>query len=292
MGHLDDTDIQRANARYIRHAMRAPLLSREEEFELARRWRESNDQAAMHRLTIAYMRLVVSTALRHRHYGLPVGDLIQEGNLGLMQAAARFEPARQVRFSTYAAWWIRAQMQDYVLRNWSIVRTGTTAAHKTLFFNLRRLRARLADGPEDALSPDARLRIARTLDVRVADVEEMEGRLSGADQSLNAPRAPTGDEWGSFLEDGRPTPEETAIAEHDARIRRAWLDAALGELSPRERTVIARRRLDDRGATLEALGRALGVSKERVRQIEKRALSKLRRALERRAQRADLVAPA
>ena len=225
---------------------------------------------------------MIATASRFRHYGLPFGDLIQEGNLGLMHAAARFEPEREVRFSTYAAWWIRSQMQDFILRNWSIVRTGTTAAHKSLFFNLRRLRARIDNGAGPAqLTSEQRRRIADELGVTLADVSEMEGRLSGGDQSLNAGVGEDQDvEVQDFLVDERPGPESTTMDAHDRRLRLKWLSEALGELSPRERTIISERRLREEGVTLEELGKELGVSKERVRQLEARALGKLRVALE------------
>lgn len=284
MAHADDA-IHGATLSFIRGAMKRPLLTREREFELARKWRESGDQTALHELINAYTRLVVATASRFRHYGLAIGDLIQEGNLGLMHAAARFEPDREVRFSTYAAWWIRSQMQDFILRNWSIVRTGTTAAHKSLFFNLRRLRARIDNGAGPAqLTFEQKGKIAGELGVSLADVNEMEGRLSGGDQSLNAGVGEEQDlEVQDFLVDDRPGPESVTIDDHDRRLRLRWLSDALGELSPRERTIIAERRLRDEGVTLEELGKELGVSKERVRQLEARALGKLKMALEKRA---------
>ena len=295
MAHIDDTETQRANVAFIKSSMRAPILERDHEFELARRWREKGDQTALHELVTAYTRLVVATAAKFRHYGLPMGDLIQEGNLGLMQAAARFEPSREVRFSTYAAWWIRSQMQDFILRNWSIVRTGTTAAQKSLFFNLRRLRSRIDEAASGRLSRVSQEKIAKTLQVRVADVAEMEARLSGPDQSLNATLAEDGDdEWQDLLPDSRPTPEDVTITGHDTRVRLKWLADALGELSQRERTVIRQRRLDGDGdgVTLEELGKELGVSKERVRQIEQRAMAKLRDALIRRAGDSEELFPA
>jgi len=264
------------------------MLSREYEFDLARRWRERGDTAALHGLVGAYTRLVVSTATRFRNYGLPMGDLVQEGNVGLMQAAARFEPERDVRFSTYAAWWIRSAMQDYVLRNWSIVRTGTTAAQKSLFFNLRRLRARIEDQSGRPLGDAGRRKIAEELQVDILDVEAMEQRLAGNDQSLNAPVREGGDDdWQDFLACTRPSPEEVVIGLRDADTRSKWLAEALSELSPRERTIIAGRRLRDEGATLEELGRALGVSKERVRQLEHRALQKLRQSISRHVEQAQ-----
>lgn len=283
MAHLDDNHTQRANAGFIRASMNEPLLSRDHEFDLARRWRESGDERALHELIRSYTRLVVSTASRFRNYGLPMGDLVQEGNVGLLQAAQRFEPEREVRFSTYATWWIKSAMQDFVLRNWSIVRTGTTAAQKSLFFNLRRLRARIEDATGRPLDQEGRASIAETLDVAIAEVESMEQRLSGADQSLNAPISEGGEEEGqSFIADERLNPEEVVIGMRDGATRSRWLSEALAELSQRERVIIDQRRLSDEGATLEQLGRALGVSKERVRQLEHRALMKLKASMLRR----------
>jgi RNA polymerase sigma-32 factor len=286
MAHIDDPETQRANLTFIKASMREPLLSRDHEFDLARSWREEGNEAALHDLVRAYTRLVVSTASRFRNYGLPMGDLVQEGNVGLMQAAARFEPDREVRFSTYAAWWIRSAMQDYILRNWSIVRTGTTAAQKSLFFNLRRLRAKIEDASNNgALTHAGRHKIATELKVDVHEVEAMEMRLSGADQSLNAPISDSGeDDWQDFLADQRPSPEDVVIGMRDSTTRSKWLAEALGELSPRERTIIAQRRLRDDGATLEELGRELGVSKERVRQLEHRAMLKLKESMMKRVE--------
>ena len=286
MAYIDDPTTQRANLAFIKNSMKEPLLEREREFSLARRWREDGDERALHKLVRAYMRLVVSTASRFRNYGLPMGDLVQEGNVGLMQAAARFEPEREIRFSTYATWWIRSAMQDYVLRNWSIVRTGTTAAQKSLFFNLRRLRARIEDVSATRLSREGRQFIADNLKVNIRDVESMEVRLSAADQSLNAPVSESSDDdWQDFLADNRPSPEEVAIGMRDSETRSRWLGEALRELSPREQTIIRQRRLKEDGATLAELGRVLGVSKERVRQLEHRALLKLRESMRRRVER-------
>ena len=273
-------DTYRANRRLVRESMSAPLLTREHELALARRWRHDQDEKALHELVTAYMRLVISTAGRFKNYGLPMGDLVQEGVVGLMQAAARFEPERDVRFSTYAAWWIRSAMQDFILRNWSVVRTGTTAAQKSLFFNLRRLRAKLDDGRSATLGHEGRTWIAEELGVSVGDVEAMETRLMGGDQSLNATISPQGeDAWQDFLADERPTPEEVVGKSHDTRTRSRWLASSMAELNERERTIIRERRLRDDGRTLEELGVRLGISKERVRQIEHRALTKLRAAL-------------
>ena len=268
MAYLDDPETRRANVSYIKSSMNEPLLERETEFELARAWREEGCEKSLHLLVRSYTRLVVSSASRYRNYGLPIGDLIQEGNVGLMQAAARFEPEREIRFSTYANWWIRSAIQDYVLRNWSIVRTGTTSAQKSLFFNLRRLRAKIQQASETLSPEEQRESIATELGVSLKDVEAMEQRMLGADQSLNATLGEDGeDEWIELLSDDRPTPETIVTGMRDAETRSKWLKEALSELSPREQTIIERRRLVDDGATLEELGTVLGVSKERVRQL-------------------------
>lgn len=265
--------------------MKAPLLDADHERALARAWHDRKDERALHELTSAYMRLVIAMAARFRAYGLPMGDLVQEGNVGLMQAAQRFDPERGVRFSTYASWWIRSSIQDYILRNWSIVRTGTTTAQKSLFFNLRRLRALINDGGSATLGPQGRSFVATQLRVSERDVETMESRLAAGDRSLNAavPGTDSGDggamEWQDLLADERLLPEEVAMASHDTRIRSRWLQRALATLSERETFIITRRRLSEEGETLESLGSQLGISKERVRQVEHQALSKLRTAL-------------
>jgi RNA polymerase sigma-32 factor len=281
MAISETAELQNGARRFVRAAMSAPLLSSEHEQDLARRWRDDHDEQALHELTTAYVRLVVAVAARYRHYGLPMADLVQEGNVGLMQAAARFEPAREVRFSTYAAWWIRAAIQDFVLRNWSIVRTGTTSAQKSLFFNLRRLRAKIADLGEATMSAESRAYVARVLGVEERDVEAMAGRMSAPDRSLNAPLMDDGEsDWQDFLADAGVGPEVTVMLAHDDVARHTLVHDAMGELSDRERLIIRERRLvDDEGVTLEALGKQLGISKERVRQIEGNALEKLKRAV-------------
>lgn len=265
---------------FVRRAMRLPLLAPDEEVQLARRWREQQDQTALHKLVSPHLRLVISTAIRFRHYGLPLADLIQEGNLGLMQAAARFEPAREVRFATYATWWIRAAIQDFVLRNWSIVRTGTTAAHKSLFFNLRRLRARIEAGGQERLSPQGRRSLAHQLRVSEADIIHMEGRLNAGDRSLNASLSPEGDsDWQDQLVDDRPDPEVIIMQQRDGRLKRRWLTEALADLPERERRVLQARFFADQAVTLERIGAHMGISKERVRQLEAQALNRLRKRL-------------
>lgn len=283
MAHIDDPQTQRANMDYIRSSMSEPMLEKDHERDLARRWTNDKDEKALHELIKSYTRLVISVASRFRNYGLPMGDLIQEGNIGLMQAANRFDPERDVRFSTYATWWIRASIQDYVLRNWSIVRTGTTAAQKSLFFNMRRLRARIeSENESEGLNNAAREKIAKQLGVKVSDVEDMEGRLSGGDQSLNATIGEDSDnEWQNLLSDDRPNPEEIVIGTKDAQARSRWLNEALSELSAREQTIIRERHLGYEPVTLEDLGKELGVSKERVRQLEQRAMEKLKVSMQR-----------
>lgn len=266
----------------IKAAMKAPYLAREEEHELALRWKTRHDQEALHRITMAHMRLVIAMASKFRNFGLSMSDLIQEGHVGLLEAAARFEPEREVRFSTYATWWIRASMQDYILRNWSIVRGGTSSAQKALFFNLRRLRARLAKGSDRLPSNQIYREVASALGVSQADVALMDSRLSGPDTSLNAPLSNEGEgssDRMDFLVSDAPLPDEVVGETIDMERRSEWLHNALDTLSERELKIILERRLSEDGATLESLGASLGISKERVRQIESRALEKLKVAL-------------
>jgi RNA polymerase sigma-32 factor len=269
---------------FVKAAMNAPFLTREEEKELAIAWIERKDERALHKLAHAHMRLVIAIANRFRNYGLAIPDLIQEGHIGLMEAAARFEPERDVRFSTYATWWIRASIQDHVLRNWSIVRGGTSSAQKALFFNLRRLRARITQAAGSSGSLDAVYsEIAIAVGVSKSDVATMAARLSGPDTSLNAPLSDQ-DMGGAsdrmdFLVDSKPLQDEVVEDSIDSARRVGWLRAALDVLTDREARIIRARRLQDEAATLESLGENLGISKERVRQIENRALEKLKQAL-------------
>lgn len=281
MAYFDDTSTQRSNLKYIRKSMKARLLTKEEEHDLAVRWAEHKDEKALHLLINAYGRLVVAMAHKFKHYGLPLSDLIQEGNIGLLEAANRFEPARDLRFSTYSTWWVRSTMQDYVLRNWSIVRTGTTAAQKSLFFNMKRIQAKIAAANEnDQMTDSVREKIAHTMGVRLQDVKEMEGRLSGADQSLNFVMGEdSSSEIQDFLADERSNPEEALEIIKDGHTRSLWLAKALGTLTDREQTIIKKRSLSNKVVTLEALGEELGVSKERVRQIENAAHIKMKRSL-------------
>jgi RNA polymerase sigma-32 factor len=266
----------------VRAAMKAPYLEREEEHSLAVRWKDERDQEALHKLTSAHMRLVIAIAARFRHFGLSMSDLIQEGHVGLLEAAARFEPEREVRFSTYATWWIRASIQDYILRNWSIVRGGTSSAQKALFFNLRRLRARLSRGAEPMNEPNLYETIAQAIGVSRDDVALMDSRLSGPDVSLNAPVVDSDEasaDRQDFIVCTAPLPDETVGNDIDRERRATWLNRALRALNERELKIVSERRLTEDGATLESLGHKLGISKERVRQIESRALAKLKTEL-------------
>lgn len=277
MTEFRNNDTQKADITYVKEIMREPILSRENELVLAHAWHDQHDEKALHQIIRAYSRLVISAAVRFRHYGLPMGDLIQEGNLGLMQAAARFDPSRNLRFSTYAKWWVRSSIQDYILRNWSIVRTGSTSAQKQLFFNLRRLRAQLASISTEMMTLEDRKRIAENLHVSVKEVENMENRLAAHDLSLSNPINDTGtEEWVNSLEDIRPTPESATLNSFDAGVRKHWVKSALRNLSSREQQIILSRHLSENPMTLEAIGHVMGISKERVRQLETRALRKMR----------------
>ncbi|WP_191250036.1 RNA polymerase factor sigma-32 [Kordiimonas sediminis] len=264
----------------VRHAMNTDLLTKERELDLATRWHDYGDPQALKDLTEAYLRLSISIARKFRHYGLPQADLIQEGTVGLLEAARRFDPARDVRFSTYATWWVRASIQDYVLRNWSIVRTGTTAAHKALFFNLRRLKTKLGLHKDAPMSLEDRQKVASEIGVRVLDVEMMDGRLSGVDSSLNTMIAgERTQEWQDLLVSDAPRPDEIIEKSMDASKVKQMLEKAMSSLNERESYIIENRRLCDETQTLSALGERLGVSKERVRQLENQALRKLKDAL-------------
>lgn len=274
------------DSRMSRQAMKAELLDAETEAALAYAWRDHRDEAALHRLITAYMRLAISMASRFRRYGAPMNDLIQEASLGLMKAADKFDPDRGVRFSTYAVWWIKASIQDYVMRNWSMVRTGSTSSQKALFFNMRRVQAKLEReaGARGEVLDQHQLHelVAREVGVPLVDVQMMEGRLAGMDFSLNAVQsgAEDGREWIDALEDDAVPQAEVIEARHDQERLRDWLAQALGRLNPRERYIVTERQLNGEGRTLESLGNELGLSKERVRQLEAAAFAKLRRDLQ------------
>lgn len=266
--------------------MKAELLDAETELELAYAWRDQRDEAALHRLITAYMRLAISMAGKFKRYGAPMNDLIQEAGLGLMKAADKFDPDRGVRFSTYAVWWIKASIQDHVMRNWSMVRTGSTSSQKSLFFNMRRVQARLEREAASAGEPldrhQLRQMISTEIGVPLHDVEMMEGRLSGSDYSLNATQSAEdeGREWIDALVDDSAQAAEKVEDSHDTAQLRAWLLSAMKELNEREQFIVRERKLRDQPRTLESLGAELKLSKERVRQLEAAAFAKMRKSLE------------
>lgn len=267
-----------------RQAMSAEMLDAETELTLARAWRDEGCERSLHRLVNAYMRLAVSMASKYRRYGASMPDLIQEAGVGLMKAAEKFDPDRGVRFSTYAVWWIKASIQDYVMRNWSMVRTGSTSSQKALFFNLRRVKAKLereGQGLDPVSGHQMREMIATEVGVPLRDVEMMEARLSGSDFSLNAQQAgDEGREWVEALEDDGPRAEQTVSDDVDLIRVRGWIAAAMDALTEREKMIVIERKMREDPRTLESLGNELGLSKERIRQLEAQALKKLRKRLE------------
>jgi RNA polymerase sigma-32 factor len=266
--------------RYLQDVRRFPMLELQEEYMLAKSWREHGDIDAAHRLVTSHLRLVAKIAMGYRGYGLPISELISEGNVGLMQAVKRFEPERGFRLATYAMWWIRASIQEYILHSWSLVKIGTTAAQKKLFFNLRRLKAQLQAIDDGDLKPETVRTIAERLDVPEDDVIQMNRRLAGPDHSLNAPLQAGGEgEWLDWLVDETAN-QETAIGEaEELGQRRVLLDHGLAKLNARERHILVERRLTEEPKTLEELSQHYGISRERVRQIEVRAFEKLQRAV-------------
>ena len=281
---LDNSDMS-----LTRKAVKAELLDAETELQLAYAWRDSRDEAALHRLITAYMRLAISMAAKFKRCGAPMNDLVQEAGLGLMKAADKFDPDRGVRFSTYAVWWIKASVQDYVMRNWSMVRTGSTSSQKSLFFNMRRVQAQLEreaqQTGENLDKHQLNQLIATEVGVPLSDVEMMDGRLSGSDFSLNATQASDeeGREWIETLEDENARADLTVEEEHDQKRLANWLGVAMEALNDREQFIVRERKLIDSPRTLESLGAELGLSKERVRQLEAAAFGKMRKYLEKNA---------
>ncbi len=267
-------------SRYLRDIRKFPMLEPEQEFRLAKRWREDGDVDAAHELVTSHLRLVAKIAMGYRGYGLPLAELISEGNVGLMQAVKRFDPDRGFRLATYAMWWIRAAIQEYILHSWSLVKMGTTAAQKKLFFNLRRLKGQLQAIDEGDMAPETVAEIAKRLDVPEKDVISMNRRLASQDHSLNAPVQAEGDgTWQDWLAD-ESDDQETLLGERqELESRRALLSTAMAGLNRRERHIIAERRLSENPKTLEDLSQEYGISRERVRQIEVRAFEKLQKAV-------------
>ena len=277
------------NMSLTRKAGKAELLDAETELQLAYAWRDSRDEAALHRLITAYMRLAISMAAKFKRYGAPMNDLVQEAGLGLMKAADKFDPDRGVRFSTYAVWWIKASVQDYVMRNWSMVRTGSTSSQKSLFFNMRRVQAQLEreaqQSGETLDKHQLNQLIATEVGVPLNDVEMMDGRLSGSDFSLNATQASDeeGREWIDTLEDENSRADLNVEEEHDQEKLADWIGVAMDSLNEREQFIVRERKLIENPRTLESLGTELSLSKERVRQLEAAAFGKMRKYLEKNA---------
>jgi RNA polymerase sigma-32 factor len=267
-------------SRYLEEIRRFPMLEPEEEFMLAKRWQEQGDSEAAHRLVTSHLRLVAKIAMGYRGYGLPLNEIISEGNVGLMQAVKRFDPDRGFRLATYAMWWIRAAIQEYILHSWSLVKMGTTAAQKKLFFNLRKLKGQMQAIDEGDLAPETVKAIAERLDVTENEVIEMNRRLEGGDRSLNVPlRVDSETDWQDWLVDEAAS-QETNLAESDEFDHRmSLLHRAMTVLNERERHILTERRLKDEPTTLEELSGEYGISRERVRQIEVRAFEKLQRAI-------------
>ena len=267
-------------ARYLQEIRTFPMLEPDQEYMLAKRWREHGDTEAAHELVTSHLRLVAKIAMGYRGYGLPVSELISEGNVGMMQAVKRFEPDRGFRLATYAMWWIRAAIQEYILHSWSLVKMGTTAAQKKLFFNLRKLKGQLQAIEEGDLSPENVKKIATDLNVTEEDVVNMNRRLAAPDHSLNAPLKIDGDgEWQDWLVDETDSQEIVLAEQQELSKRRKLLSNAMKSLNARERHILTERRLKDEPTTLEDLSKEYGISRERVRQIEVRAFEKLQRAI-------------
>jgi RNA polymerase sigma-32 factor len=266
--------------RYLQEIRKFPMLAPEEESALARRWRDEGDLEAAHKLVTSHLRLVAKIAMGYRGYGLPVGELISEGNVGMMQAVKRFDPDRGFRLATYAMWWIRAAIQEYILHSWSLVKMGTTAAQKKLFFNLRRLKGQMQAIDDGDLKPEQVAKIAHALAVPEQDVISMNRRLAAPDHSLNAPvRAESEGEWQDWLVDETESQEEALAEAEDMGQRKALLNKALATLNERERHIFIERRLKDEPTTLEDLSQQYGISRERVRQIEVRAFEKVQKSM-------------
>ena len=267
-------------SRYLQEIRKFPMLEQNQEYMLAKSWQEHGDTGAAHQLVTSHLRLVAKIAMGYRGYGLPVSELISEGNVGMMQAVKRFDPERGFRLATYAMWWIRAAIQEYILHSWSLVKMGTTAAQKKLFFNLRKLKGQMQAIDDGDLQPEQVTHIATSLDVPEDDVVQMNRRLAAPDHSLNAPLRVDGDgEWQDWLVDETENQESILAESEELRKRRALLNAAMKTLNERERHILRERRLRDDPITLEDLSQEYGISRERVRQIEVRAFEKLQKAI-------------
>jgi len=280
-------------SRYLQEIRRFPMLEAQDEFMLAKAWTQQGDSDSAHKLVTSHLRLVAKIAMGYRGYGLPVADLISEGNVGMMQAVKKFDPDRGFRLATYAMWWIRASIQEYILRSWSLVKIGTTAAQKKLFFNLRRLKGQIQAIEEGDLHPDNVEKIATKLNVPEKDVVSMNRRMTAGDHSLNAPvKQEGGGEWQDWLVDDTPDQEEVAAEKEEYSQRHEMLINAMKDLNERERDILTKRRLSEPSSTLEELSTVYGVSRERVRQIEVRAFEKVQKAIQEEAAEAADGPPA
>ena len=267
-------------SRYLQDISKFPMLEKQEEYMLGKAWQDHGDTVAAHKLVTSHLRLVAKIAMGYRGYGLPVGELVSEGNVGLMKAVKKFDPDRGFRLSTYAMWWIKASIQEFVLRSWSLVKIGTTAAQKKLFFNLRRVKGQIKAIEEGDLSAEHVEEISTKLNVSQSEVVDMNRRLSGADSSLNAPIKMDGEgEWMDWLEDEQPNQEIVHAENEELDIRRSLMLEAMKTLNPREQNILTKRRLEDTPLTLEQLSVEYNISRERVRQIEVRAFEKLQKAM-------------
>ncbi len=279
-------------SRYLQEIRKFPMLTPDEELSLSKAWRDDEDMAAAHKLVTSHLRLVAKIAMGYRGYGLPVGELISEGNVGMMQAVKRFDPDRGFRLATYAMWWIRAAIQEYILHSWSLVKMGTTAAQKKLFFNLRRLKGQMQAIEDGDLKPEHVAKISRVLQVPEQDVVSMNRRLAAPDHSLNAPvRADSEGEWQDWLVDDAQSQEADLADREELSGRKALLSTALKTLNDRERHILIERRLKDNPTTLEELSQQYSISRERVRQIEVRAFEKLQKSMKQQVIEQRLAVP-
>ena len=276
--------------KFLNFSMRQALLTKEDEINFIKDWQLSQNQRSLNKIVSAHLRLVISIANKFRNYGLPINELVQEGNVGLMQAVDKFDLERDVRFSTYSSWWIKAAMQTFILKNWSIVRIGTTAAQKSLFFKLKTIMSKIEKDNNTSFNDYHQQKLAEDIGVKFKDIEDMKGRLSGSDQSLNATFSENSDlEIQDLLVDQRASPEQNAILTKDTKTISNLINEALNKLPEREKKIIGARQLSENTVTLQELGKDLGISKERVRQLENRALNKLKLSLQKTVNKTDYL---
>ena len=276
--------------KFLNFSMRQALLSKEDEINYIKDWQLSKNQKSLNKIVSAHLRLVISIANKFRNYGLPINELVQEGNVGLMQAVDKFDLDRDVRFSTYSSWWIKAAMQTFILKNWSIVRIGTTAAQKSLFFKLKTIMTKIEKDNDSSFNDYHQQKLAEDIGVKFKDIEDMKGRLSGSDQSLNATFSENSElELQDLLVDQRASPEQNVILTKDTKTISNLINEALSKLPDREKKIIGARQLSENTVTLQELGKDLGISKERVRQLENRALNKLKLSLQKKVNKSDYL---